>query len=109
MAVIDIEDQSDDDAAGGLGALVAEHPLALLGGALALGYVVGGGLATRASRRLLRMGVGLGFQVAALPELEDEVAGLATRLGRTLRDIAEARGGDDDFVEGSEENEQREL
>jgi hypothetical protein len=84
------DDESEEPGTGRLGDLVGEHPLAALGGALALGYLVGGGLGSPLGRRALRAGVRLGFQLAVLPELEEEVAGLATRLGQTLRTVAEA-------------------
>jgi hypothetical protein len=73
------------ESGGGLGAFVSEHPLATLGGALAAGYILGGGLLTPLTRRLLRTGVRLGFQLALLPQLEKDVAGLAVTLGETLR------------------------
>lgn len=78
---------------GRLGALVSDHPLAVLGGALALGYIVGGGLGSPLARRVLRAGVRLGFQLAVLPDFEEDVAGLASRLGQTLRDVADASAG----------------
>jgi hypothetical protein len=74
----------------GLGAFVSEHPLATLGGALAFGYVLGGGLGSPLARRVLRAGVRFGFQLAVLPELEDDIAGLASRVGQAVRKVADA-------------------
>jgi hypothetical protein len=70
-----------------LGAFVSEHPLATLGAALAAGYVLGGGLMTPLTRRLFKTGVRLGFQLALAPALERDVAGLASSVGQTLRDV----------------------
>jgi hypothetical protein len=113
MDVIEVDDPEES----GLGALVSEHPLAALGGALALGYLLGGGLATPVSRRLLRRGVQAGFQLAflpqALPQYEDEISELASRLGRTLRRAADGHGGapppDHDSDDSMRENEGRDL
>jgi hypothetical protein len=70
---------------GALGTFVSEHPLAALGGALAAGYILGGGLMTPLTRRLFRTGVRLGFQLALAPALERDVADLASTVGETLR------------------------
>ena len=40
------------------------------------------------ARRVLRLGVKLGFQLALLPDLERDIAGMAVRLGRILRGVA---------------------
>jgi hypothetical protein len=81
-------EESPEHEEGGLGAFVSEHPLATLGGALGVGYVLGGGLRTALARRVLRLGVKLGFQLALLPDLERDIAGMAVRLGRILRGVA---------------------
>jgi hypothetical protein len=126
MAVIDVEgadqvedvdevEEVDDPREGStLGVLVSEHPLAALGGALAVGYLLGGGLATRGSRHLLRRGFQLAMQLSLLPQYEDDVAELATRLGRTVRRAADAYEGaaspdDDDSVDFSQESASRDL
>ena len=109
MDVIEIADEDEDEDEGiaedehgmvdevevempeprGFGAFVSEHPLATLGGALAVGYVLGGGLLTPLTRRLFRQGIRLGFQLAVMPALEQEVAGLANTVGQTMRDVSE--------------------
>jgi hypothetical protein len=101
-------DESDDDASekspnsansansdGGLdlGALVDAHPVATLLGALGVGYVVGGGVFTSLTRRLLGTGLRLGFQLAVLPALEREVAGMAGDLGKTLGNLGKTEDG----------------
>jgi hypothetical protein len=82
-AVDEVEVEASE--AGGLGGFVSEHPLAALGGALAVGYVLGGGLLTPLTRRLFRQGIRLGFQLAVVPALERDVAGLASTVGETIR------------------------
>ncbi|MDB4981344.1 MAG: hypothetical protein JWM82_2096 [Myxococcales bacterium] len=59
-----------------VGALVESHPVGTLLGALGVGYVLGGGLFTSLTRRLLGVGMRLGFQLAVLPALEREVVGI---------------------------------
>ncbi len=59
-----------------VGALVDAHPVGMLLSALGVGYVLGGGLFTSLTRRLLGTGMRLGFQLAVLPALEREVAGM---------------------------------
>jgi|SRR5215471_20308125 len=50
-----------------------EHPYAMLGAAAAVGYILGGGLLTSMTGRLIR----LGLRVAALPLIKDELWNLA--------------------------------
>jgi len=66
---------------------VEEHPWRTLGLALGAGYIVGGGLFTALTGRLLFTGIKLGTRLAALPLVRDEVMGF---IG-TLAD----RGGND--------------
>ena len=61
-----------------LGTLVADHPVGVLAAAVGVGYAVGGGVFTRLTSRLLRLGVRLGIQLAVMPVIEQE---LATLLG----------------------------
>jgi hypothetical protein len=77
-----------------LGALVAEHPVGVLATALGVGYVLGGGVFTRLTSRLLRLGLRLGIQFAVMPVLEQELATIVG-LGRTTN------GTGDDPPEGS--------
>jgi hypothetical protein len=75
-----------------LGALVAAHPVGALAAAVGVGYVVGGGLFTQLTSRLLRAGLRLGLQFAVLPALEHEVATLVG-LGKTGNGVDEGPGG----------------
>jgi len=52
---------------------VQRHPYGMLAAALGVGYVLGGGLFTPLTRRMLR----LGLRLAALPLVKDELLGLA--------------------------------
>jgi hypothetical protein len=52
---------------------VDRHPYATLAAAAAVGYVLGGGLFTPMTARLLRLGV----RLAALPFVKDELMGMA--------------------------------
>jgi hypothetical protein len=56
---------------------VDEHPWRTLGIALAAGYVVGGGLFSPLTGRLLGLGLRLGVRMAALPMIRQELYGLA--------------------------------
>ena len=71
---------------------VREHPLIALGVALTGGYVLGGGLFTPITGRLLRAGARVGVQLALLPAIEREVAALAAKAGDSLKGAAEDPG-----------------
>jgi len=78
------------EAALDVSALVDAHPVGTRATALGVGYVVGGGLFTSLTSRLLRWGLRLGVQFALLPALERELAGLVSDLGTTLKDGRDA-------------------
>jgi hypothetical protein len=84
-----LDDSHDDSTKGAfdVAALVDSHPVATLLGALGVGYVLGGGLFTSLTRRLFGTGLRLGFQLAVLPALERQVAGMAGDLGKTLGNL----------------------
>lgn len=65
--------------------MVEEHPLKALGLALAAGYVVGGGLLTTLTGRLLLGGARIGIRLAALPMVRDELMGLVGTMGERGR------------------------
>jgi hypothetical protein len=71
--------------------MVDEHPLKALGLALAAGYVVGGGLLTTFTGRLLLGGARIGFRLAALPMVRDELMGLVDTMGERGRGETERR------------------
>jgi hypothetical protein len=57
----------------GLSPKVEQNPYALVAGALAAGYVLGGGLFTSTTTRLLRIGV----KLAAIPQVRDRLLDVA--------------------------------
>jgi hypothetical protein len=60
--------------------LVERHPYGTLAAALGAGYVLGGGLFTALTGRLVRAALGLGLRFVVLPTLEQEAIELVTRL-----------------------------
>jgi hypothetical protein len=78
-----------------LTSLVVQHPVGALAAALGVGYVVGGGVFTRLTSRLLRLGLRLGIQLAVVPLLEQEAAslvGLGEPPARTAAPEGPAKG-----------------
>ncbi len=61
---------------------IRERPLTVAGITMAAGFVLGGGLATGTSLRLLRRSLGLALQMAVIPAL-------LARLRETMLDEAE--------------------
>jgi len=61
---------------------VNRHPYGTLAVALGIGYVLGGGLFSRLTGRVLGAGLRIGLRLAALPLLKDELFGLAEALGK---------------------------
>jgi hypothetical protein len=76
------EDGPLAEVAADFGALVAAHPAGAMAAALGVGYLVGGGVFTRLTSRLLRLALRVGVQFAVLPVLEQELATLAG-VGKT--------------------------
>ena len=68
---------------------VDRHPIGTLVAAVGIGYVLGGGVFTRLTARLLGFGVRTGIRLAVLPVIQDEILGLAEVLGGK-RDSADA-------------------
>jgi 2-keto-3-deoxy-6-phosphogluconate aldolase len=94
MATIEVEEEASngtsstvktEEASLDLGAVVGEHPVAALAAALGVGYVLGGGLFTTLTSRLMRSALRLGVQLALLPAFERELADAAGRLGTKLK------------------------
>ena len=56
---------------------VRQHPYATLAAAVGVGYVLGGGLFTRLTARLVRAGGRVGADLAAIPLLAKAVTSLA--------------------------------
>jgi hypothetical protein len=63
-------------------AFVEAHPIGAVATALGVGYVLGGGLFTRLTSKLIGLSLRFGLQFAVLPALERELTGLAGNLGK---------------------------
>jgi hypothetical protein len=59
---------------------VKRNPYGAVAAALGLGYVLGGGIFTKLTSRIVRIGLRIGVRVAVLPLLKDQIAGLAETL-----------------------------
>jgi hypothetical protein len=60
---------------------VDRHPYGTVAAALGIGYVLGGGLFSPLTARIIGLGVRIGLRLAAIPVLRDELFGLAEALG----------------------------
>ena len=61
---------------------VDRHPYGTLLAALGVGYVLGGGLFTRLTARLVGLGIRMGIRMAVVPALEAEIVGLARAFSK---------------------------
>ena len=59
---------------------VKRHPYGAVAAALGIGYVIGGGIFTPLTSRIVRLGMRIGVRLALVPLLKDQIAGLATVL-----------------------------
>ena len=59
---------------------VARHPYGTIAAALGMGYVLGGGLFTPLTSRIVALGLRIGIRLAVLPMLKDEISVLADTL-----------------------------
>jgi ElaB/YqjD/DUF883 family membrane-anchored ribosome-binding protein len=59
---------------------VGRHPYGSVAAALGIGYVLGGGLFTPLTSRLVALGLRIGVRLAVLPMLKDEISVLADAL-----------------------------
>jgi hypothetical protein len=71
--------------------MVDEHPLKAVGLAMGAGYVVGGGLLTTLTGRLLLGAVRIGLRLAALPVVRNELIGLVETASERGRSETERR------------------
>ena len=60
---------------------VQRSPYGTVAAALGIGYVLGGGIFSPLTARILGLGVRIGLRLAVLPMLKDELSGLAETLG----------------------------
>jgi hypothetical protein len=59
---------------------VERHPYGTVAAAVGIGYVLGGGLFTPLTSRIVRFGIRLGMRLAVLPLLKQEVAELVESI-----------------------------
>jgi hypothetical protein len=59
---------------------VDRHPYGTVAAALGIGYVLGGGLFTPLTARIVRLGVRIGMRLAVLPLVRQEVAQLVDAI-----------------------------
>lgn len=71
---------------------LTRHPYRTVAAALGLGYVLGGGIFTKLTSRIVRLGLRIGLRVAVVPMLTDQIVGLAETLAREGTSAAQERG-----------------
>jgi ElaB/YqjD/DUF883 family membrane-anchored ribosome-binding protein len=71
--------------------MVEDRPFRALGLAIGAGYVVGGGLLTPLTGRLLLGAVRMGFRLAAIPLVRDELMGVLESATERVRGETERR------------------
>src|SRR4051794_40859789 len=59
---------------------VERHPFGTVAAALGIGYVLGGGLFTPLTGRIVRLGVRIGMRLAVLPLLKQEMAEIVSSM-----------------------------
>jgi hypothetical protein len=57
------------------------HPYGIVAAAFGIGFVLGGGLFSPLTKRIVRVGLRLGLRASALPFIEKELAALLTGTG----------------------------
>jgi len=70
---------------------VDRHPFGTVAAALGIGYVLGGGLFTPLTGRIVRLGVRIGMRLAVLPLFRQEIAQLVDSIED--EDVTSSRGG----------------
>ena len=60
---------------------VKRHPYGTLAAAVGIGYVLGGGLFSPLTARIIGLGLRIGMRLAVLPLITDELTGLAETMG----------------------------
>lgn len=60
---------------------VDRHPYGTVAAAIGIGYVLGGGLFTPLTSRIVRLGIRIGLRLAVLPLLKQEVAEIMESIG----------------------------
>ena len=76
---------------------VARNPYGMMAAALGVGYVLGGGLFSPLTARLVGFGMRMGLRLAAIPFLENELRGLTESVingAGESDESSEGRGGE---------------
>jgi len=60
---------------------VDRHPFGMLAAALGVGYVLGGGIFSPLTARIVGFGLRMGIRLAAIPFIKEELLGLAESVG----------------------------
>jgi hypothetical protein len=92
--VNDLKDRLDIDAR------VARNPYGMMAAAIGVGYVLGGGLFSPLTARLVGFGMKMGLRLAAIPFLENELRGLTEA-------VVDAAGESDESSEGGKRKSHR--
>lgn len=72
---------------------VRRNPYGTVGAALGIGFVLGGGIFTPLTARIVGLAVRLGVRLALLPMLKDQISELADSLGGEVESPKGRRGG----------------
>lgn len=86
-AVTDLKRAADIDGR------VQRNPYGTVAAALGIGFVLGGGLFTPLTARIVGLGMRIGVRLALLPMLKDQISELADSLGGEVETNKGRRGG----------------
>jgi hypothetical protein len=71
---------------------VGRHPYGSVAAALGIGYLLGGGLFTPLTSRIVALGLRIGVRLAVLPMLKDEISVLADALTGEAENEGKGKG-----------------
>lgn len=91
LSAVDEARRSLESLADDLRERVEEHPWRTLGMAMGAGYILGGGLFTALTGRLLFGGLRIGLRLAALPLVREELLGMVETMTERGRGDTERR------------------
>jgi hypothetical protein len=91
LSAVDEARRSIETLADDLRDQVEEHPWRTLGMALGAGYILGGGLFTALTGRLIFGGLRIGVRLAALPLVREELLGMVENITERGRGETERR------------------
>jgi ElaB/YqjD/DUF883 family membrane-anchored ribosome-binding protein len=72
---------------------VSRNPYGTVAAAVGIGYVLGGGIFSPLTARIVGLGLRLGVRLALLPMLKDQISELADSLGGEVENNKRRRGG----------------